>query len=78
MWRLLSSKLINFKEIVGYKESILFSKVSHMSKKNHEKKFEGWVHLTPRAPYETDFVFFPPDFFLPFAQWTLLKKRDCL
>ena len=75
MWRLLSSKLTNVKEIVDYKESILFSKVSHMSKKNHEKKFEGWVHLTPRAPYETDFVFFSPWFFFTICTMDFAEKK---
>lgn len=76
MWRLLSSKLTNFKEIVDYKESILFSKVSHMSKKNHEKKFEGWVHLTPRAPCETDFVFFFPLMFFTICTMDFAEKKE--
>ena len=63
MWRLLSSKLTNFKEIVDYKESILFSKVSHMSKKIMKKNLKDECISLPELPVKLILCFFSPDVF---------------
>lgn len=76
MWRLLSSKLTNFKEIVDYKESILFSKVSHMSKKIMKKNLKDECISLPELPVKLILCFFFPLMFFTICTMDFAEKKE--
>ena len=76
MWRLLSSKLTNFKEIVDYKESILFSKVSHMSKKIMKKIWRMSASHSQSSLWNWFCGFFFPLMFFTICTMDFAEKKE--